>query len=76
MKAHNTLNTKARNTLKPRSGFACVNATGLREVASRGSRYTMYRTSAFAELSGVPHEAKIQHLRKKTLLKCARCLAL
>ena len=50
----------------------------LREVASpvsmlpgyakwlRGaSRYTMYRTSAFAELFGVPHEAKIHHLRKK-----------
>ena len=29
------------------------------------SRYTMYRTSAFAELFGVPHEAKIHHLRKK-----------
>ena len=25
----------------------------------------MYRTSAFAELLGVPHEAKIHHLRKK-----------
>ena len=29
------------------------------------SRYTMYRISAFAELLGVPHEARIHHLRKK-----------
>ena len=60
----------------------------LREVASpvsmlpgyakwlRGaSRYTMYRTSAFAELFGVPHEAKIHHLRKKTLLNWGQCAA-
>ena len=36
MKAHNILAIKARNTLKPRSGFACVNIAVLREVASRG----------------------------------------
>ena len=27
---------KAHNTIQPRSGFACVNVTGLRELASRG----------------------------------------
>ena len=30
------------------------------------SRRTMYHTSAFADLLGVPHEAKIHHLQKNT----------